>query len=410
VADVVLRLADVTIPDPASAWAASGAMVLTGRQEGPPLLAPPGVVAGMTRLAFALHQLSDLAIDGPALLGERAALAGLSRQGDVSCGGGARILQAADGWLAVSLARPDDVDALPAWLEDDVTQDQLVGEVRRRQVAPLVVRATMLGLPAAVMGEAAGIPALRATPVAGSCRPKETLAGLTVVDLSSLWAGPLCGQLIRQAGARVIKVESQTRPDGARRGPAAFFDLLHAGQESVALDFRTASGRTALLRLLTTADVVIEASRPRALAQLGARADDVLATGRPRVWVSLTGFGREAPEAGRVAFGDDAAVAGGLVVWDRAGPCFCADAIADPAAGLFAAAAVLSALSHGGRWLLDVALAGVAAFLAGPFASGRFDGRSSDQLTGAPARARVAAGAAAELGHHTSAVLRELGR
>ena len=56
-------------------------------------------------------------VDGPALLGERAALAGLSRQGGTSAGGAARLVPVVDGWMALALARLDDVAALPAWLE-----------------------------------------------------------------------------------------------------------------------------------------------------------------------------------------------------------------------------------------------------------------------------------------------------
>jgi CoA-transferase family III len=348
-------------------------------------------------------------IDGPQLLGERAALSGLSRQGDMSCGGGTHLLRAADGWLAISLARPEDVDALPAWLQASVTPNGLAEHIGQRPVGPLVARAALLGIPVASVGEAAGIPALRAAPLAGSGRPIMQLDGLVVMDLSSLWAGPLCGQLLKQGGARVIKVESTARPDGARRGPAVFFDLLHAGQESVALDFGAAAARADLRRLLTGADIVIEGSRPRALSQLGLGPDDIVPAGRPRVWVSLTGFGRNAAGAGagRVAFGDDAAVAGGLIAWDEAGPCFCADAIADPAAGLLAATAVLAALDRGGRWLLDIALSGVAAWLAGPFAAQPFDGRWTAPLSVAPPRARQPGGTAAGLGQHTERVVQE---
>jgi crotonobetainyl-CoA:carnitine CoA-transferase CaiB-like acyl-CoA transferase len=244
----------------------------------------------------------------------------------------------------------------------------------------------------------------------GECGPTDSLDELLVVDLSALWAGPLCGQLLQQGGARVVKVESTTRPDGARLGPPAFFDLLHAGQECVGLDFRSTAGRAKLRRLLMRADVVIEASRPRALDQLGVGAEDILAPDGPRVWVSITGFGRSASGARRVAFGDDAAVAGGLVVWDGDAPCFCADAIADPATGLLAATAVLIALGRGGRWLLDIALSGVAAFLAGPFAAQPFDGRTALPLGVAPPRARAPAGQAAAVGEHTTAILRELCR
>ena len=86
----------------------------------------------------------------------------------------------------------------------------------------------------------------------------------------------------------------------------------------------------------------------------------------PQVWISITGHGRRDGGGQRVAFGDDAAVAGGLVVWDERGPCFCADAIADPVTGVTAATAALTALNTGRRWLLDIAMSDVAADLAGP--------------------------------------------
>ena len=78
----------------------------------------------------------------------------------------------------------------------------------------------------------------------------------------------------------------------------------------------------------------------------------------------VTAAGRVRGE--RVAFGDDAAVAGGLVVWDESGPCFCADAVADPLTGLAAAVGVLDALKQRHSVLLDIAMARVAAGFAGP--------------------------------------------
>src|SRR5690606_27110853 len=169
---------------------------------------------------------------------------------------------------------------------------------------------------------------------------------------------PLAGALLATAGATVVKVESTGRPDGARRGPAAFFDLLNGGKRSVALDLGAPEGLRLLRGLLTRADVVIEASRPRALEQLGVDALGLLSAGGPRVWVSITGHGRTGPGRDRVGFGDDAAVAGGLVCRDGDRPVFCADAIADPTSGMVAAAATLDALATGGRWLLDVAMSG----------------------------------------------------
>jgi crotonobetainyl-CoA:carnitine CoA-transferase CaiB-like acyl-CoA transferase len=246
---------------------------------------------------------------------------------------------------------------------------------------------------------------LRATAAAGpTAPPPPTLAGVMVADLGSLWAGPLAGALLAAAGARVVKVESTGRPDGARGGPAAFFDLLNARKRSVALDLRTAAGTHLLGELLARADVVIEASRPRALAQLGIDAEALLTGARPRVWVSITGHGRAHPQRDWTAFGDDAAVAGGLVSWHDGRPCFCADAAADPASGLVAAAAALDALATGGRWLLDVAMAGVAAHLAGPtLPAGDPPPAAPPPLPSPPP------GRAPALGRHTAEVLAELG-
>jgi crotonobetainyl-CoA:carnitine CoA-transferase CaiB-like acyl-CoA transferase len=82
------------------------------------------------------------------------------------------------------------------------------------------------------------------------------------------------------------------------------------------------------------------------------------------VWLRITGHGVAGDRANWVAFGDDAAVAGGLVGRSAAGPVFCADAVADPLTGLHAALAVVEALSRGGGDLVDVAMAAVAATYA----------------------------------------------
>jgi crotonobetainyl-CoA:carnitine CoA-transferase CaiB-like acyl-CoA transferase len=266
-----------------------------------------------------------------------------------------------------------------------------------------------LGLPIACLGERRDDGPVRASRL-GDAPASPSLHGCIVVDLSSLWAGPLCAHLLGLAGARVIKAESVARPDGARRGPRTFFDLLHAGHESVAIDLTEHHGRSVLAALLSRADVVIEGSRPRALRQLGIDAERVLVEGRCRVWVAITGHGRDGIDGQRVAFGDDAAVAGGLVAYDaERGPCFCADAIADPLAGLTAAAAALEAVRHGGRWLLDVALARCAAAARGDPDTPARSGQVGRESPVAPPRARAPAGSAPALGADTAAVLAEVG-
>ena len=113
----------------------------------------------------------------------------------------------------------------------------------------------------------------------------------------------------------------------------------------------------AFQKVVAEADVVIESSRARALQQFG------VGPSADQVWLSITAYGRRSDGVG---FGDDAAVAGGLVVWDQSGPCFCADAVADPLTGLTAADLCLHALERGRRGVIDVPLAGVAARFAGP--------------------------------------------
>lgn len=155
--------------------------------------------------------------------------------------------------------------------------------------------------------------------------------------------------------------------------------------------------------LIERVDVLIEASRPRALEQLGIDAQEVLSIGRAGVWVSITGHGRHGLHRNRVGFGDDAAVAGGLVAWDNGEPYFCADAVADPTTGIVAATAALDALATGGRWLLDIPLAGVARHLAGPTLPVPADVRASEPV------AREPSGDGPDLGAHTAEVLQHLG-
>jgi hypothetical protein len=354
------------------------------------------------------------------VLGERAAMARLARNAPFSPGGTFRMLPAKDGWLGVSLARDSDRDLLPALISGPVTDPwrDLTRWVAGQPVQAAEDRTVLLGLPAAR--------------VAGStdllhCPPMTTLRGgavsirsnPVVVDLSSLWAGPLCTNLLGLTGTRVIKVESVHRLDGARRGPTAFFDLLHADHESVVLDLTAQTGRRALRALVEAADLVVEASRPRALEQLGVHAAHALAGGVS--WLSITAYGRTPPQAMRVGFGDDVAAAAGLVCWDGAQPLPVGDAIADPLAGAVAAAAAGAALQSSHAWLIDVSMRDVAALSQRVVArhesvtvSRTDDGwqirRGRHRIPITAPTARVSSRAAVAPGADTAAVLSELVR
>ena len=177
---------------------------------------------------------------------------------------------------------------------------------------------------------------------------------------------------------------------------------MNAQKRSVAFDLHTSAGASALRRLLDHADVVIEASRPRALAQLGIHPLQLVTSG-PRVWVSITGHGYGGESGLRTGFGDDTAVAGGLVVWEGQDPYFCCDAVADPLSGLTAAASVLAAMVAGGRWHVDVAMSSVAADMAGPTLP------VPAGTSAAAPRAPVSSRAAPLIGADTERVLDEIG-
>ncbi|MFF6879035.1 MULTISPECIES: CoA transferase [unclassified Streptomyces] len=314
-----------------------------------------GRLGPLTVVADDFTSLTGVPVDLERALFERAALAGYHLPGRVSAGGSCRLLATADGWAAVNLARPDDHAALPALLGLLATPRAELGTAAGRTVAAELARsAQTLGVAAAALGSECGHRAPVSAERHGPSCPRD-LTRLKVVDLSALWAGPLCARLLGLAGARVVKVESTTRPDGARFGHPDFYRRLHAGHESLVLDF--ASG--ALAEALADADVVVEASRPRALRRLGVHAEEFLAARPGRVWVSITGYGRDDD---RIAFGDDAAVAGGLTGRDRYGdPVFLGDALADPVTGLYAARAVARSLARGGGELLCVSMAACAA-------------------------------------------------
>ncbi|MER6523824.1 CoA transferase [Streptomyces sp. NPDC001508] len=302
--------------------------------------------------------LTGVTVDLPTTLFLRARLAGYALPGRSSAGGSCRLVATADGWGAVNLARPDDHASLPALLALlGAPHADLATAARRGTAVELARSAQLLGIAAAALGSARGDRAPVRVERHGERRPR-TLAGLRVVDLSALWAGPLCARLLGLAGAHVTKVESTTRPDGARFGSAAFYRRLHEGHERLVLDF--ASG--VLAATVADADIVIEASRPRALRRLGVRAEEFLAARPGRIWVGITGYGRADD---RIAFGDDAAVAGGLTGRDAHGdPVFLGDALADPVSGLYAAHAVARAVARGGGELLCVSMAACAASLS----------------------------------------------
>jgi hypothetical protein len=327
-----------------------------------PVAGPLKVLADdIARLSAALGRSVRLDI---AAVCERTGQLPLGEPGLASPNGACRLIPAADGWIAVNLARDADLDLLPAWLDAELSDDPwtLVAEAAGvRPVAALIEGARLLGLPVSAVGEArpGSLEAARipfGQPGERRRRPRR------VVDLSSLWAGPLCGLALAELGAEVVKVESLARPDPSRTSTPEFYARLNGGKGKLALDFASAADRTRLREMILAADVVITSARPRAFEQLGLPPAEIF-TARPElVWTAISGHGWTGPQSDRVAFGDDAAAAGGLVRWTPDGqPRFLGDALGDPLTGLSAAVATLEALGAGGGVVVDAGMARTAA-------------------------------------------------
>ena len=309
-------------------------------------------------------RLADLSGEG--LLSERARLTSAVFTSGQSAGGSARLMPVADGALAVNLPRASDWELIPAWLEQDLPEgagwDELALALTTRSAGPLIEQAHLLGMAVALANPPA------ATPVDDWLDPTETgsPAGRTpsVIDLSALWAGPLCSRLLQYCGAEVTKVESLRRPDGARFGNRRFFERLNAGKRHVQLDLASPTGQHALAELIRGADIVIESARPRALQQMGIYWQAFVEARPELIWISITGYGRDEPQSNWVAFGDDAGAAAGLshVMRTATGSYqFAGDAIADPLTGIHAALAGWQRWCSGEGGLAALSLRDVAA-------------------------------------------------
>jgi CoA:oxalate CoA-transferase len=127
------------------------------------------------------------------------------------------------------------------------------------------------------------------------------LAGITIVDLSRILAGPYCTLLLAELGARVIKVETPKTGDDARQygpftnGKSTYFASVNRGKESIALDLKAAGDREIFERLLDKADVIVENFRPGTMERLG-YGWETLHRRYPRlIYAAASGFGHTGP-------------------------------------------------------------------------------------------------------------------
>ncbi|MEU9218282.1 CoA transferase [Streptomyces sp. NPDC048376] len=180
------------------------------------------------------------------------------------------------------------------------------------------------------------------------------LTGLRVLDLATLFAGPLAATMLGDFGAEVIKVEHPTRPDPSRgHGPSKdgvglWWKLLGRNKHTITLDLSKPAGRTTLLRLAATADVVVENFRPGTLEKWDLGWDELSAVNPRLVLTRVTGFGQFGPYARRPGFGTLAEAMSGFAAMTGepdAPPTLPPFGLADSIAALATAYAVMTALA-----------------------------------------------------------------
>jgi len=186
--------------------------------------------------------------------------------------------------------------------------------------------------------------------------PGGPLAGVRIVDLTTVLMGPYASQILGDYGADVIKVEAPGG-DGVRGiGPSRHAGMggpvlqVNRNKRSIVLDLKAPAGREALLKLAATADVLLYNVRPQAMARLGLSYEDVAAVNPEIVYAGLYGYGQSGPYAAKPAYDDLIQGATGFpALAVRAGsdqPAYVPTPIADRFVGAAAVGAIAAALFH----------------------------------------------------------------
>lgn len=187
--------------------------------------------------------------------------------------------------------------------------------------------------------------------------PKGPLAGVKVVELSHIMAGPACGMLLADLGADVIKVEKVPDGDDSRRmlppevnGQSAAFMILNRNKRGMAINLKNEGGRKVLRRMLAEADIVLENYRVGTMEKLDLGYDSLSASNPALIYAQLTGFGATGPYADRAGFDLIAQGMSGLMSLTGEGegrpPVKVGVPITDMTAGILGVVAILAAYSH----------------------------------------------------------------
>jgi len=205
------------------------------------------------------------------------------------------------------------------------------------------------------------------------------LAGLRVVDMSTVLAGPNCARYLADFGADVIKVE---RPGGdslrnmawrdPRDGEGLWWKLVNRNKRTVVLDVKDDADRSVLLRLVDDAHVLVENSRPGTMERLGLGPDVLLARNPALVMTRVSGFGQDGPYASRPGFATIAEAMSGLAALSGepdGQPLLPPIALTDEVTGLAAAFATMVALHSGIGQVVDANLLETMFQMMGPLVS-----------------------------------------
>ncbi len=230
--------------------------------------------------------------------------------------------------------------------------------------------------------------------------PPQPLAGVRVLDLSRVLAGPWAGQLLADYGADVLKVERPGVGDDTRTwGPpwwgegtdrvAAYFVCANRGKRSVAIDLASVDGAALVRELAQDADVVIENYKVGQLAKYGLDAASLQALNPRLIYCSITGYGQTGPLAQKAGYDFAIQAEGGLMsVTGEAGaePQKVGVAVTDLMTGVYATTAILAALherSHTGRGrVIDAALFDVQVAMLANQASNQLVGQTQPTRMG----------------------------
>jgi crotonobetainyl-CoA:carnitine CoA-transferase CaiB-like acyl-CoA transferase len=182
------------------------------------------------------------------------------------------------------------------------------------------------------------------------------LAGIRVLDLTSVLVGPYCTQVLAEMGAEVTKVEApegdivRLIPPQRHAGMGGMFRTINRGKRSIVIDLKRKEGQAVLLRLARTADVLVSNIRPAAMGRLGLDFDSLHAANPRLVYAAITGYGQDGPYAPKPAYDDlmqGAALIASLTARATGGePRFAPLAMADRITGLMAVGAINAALVH----------------------------------------------------------------